>query len=213
MVHLLRNYLVITRKYVLVLLAVCFVLPYSLGSDLPGEIAGTQGTMILLICSIYAGFFCLVYLSGKESQHHSAVALLSVTPYTRAELVVSKYVFALLLSGAAALICGLQSLWMPVLRGITPLAASAVFFVTVLTISVYLPLIYQFGYDKTRLIAFAVIALTPFLVSLLEQNAAAFSALQLPAPQLTAGLWAGGVLLLASSAWLSVRSFSRAELA
>lgn len=211
--HLLCNYLILAKKYVLVLLAVCVVLPYGLGADLPGDAAGAQGTMILLICMVYAGFFCLTYLMGKENQHHSAVALLSVTPYTRAQIVLSKYLFSLLLSGAAAGICALQSLWVPVLRGITPLGASAVFFIIALAIGVYLPLIYRFGYDKTRLIAFAVIVLTPFLTSLMEKNAAAFSSLQISAPLLTVSLLAGSILILAGSALLSVRSFSRAELA
>lgn len=214
MTNLIRSDFVLTKKYIIVLLATCLIFPFAMDFDVRPGSGDVTGTMVLLITTVYFGYFCLQYLMAKESEFHGAVALLGASPYTRTQLVISKYLFALLLCACSFGLYWLETLWAPALRGVTPLGTAAVFCMGVaLPTGVYIPLVYRFGYDKTRLLAFAVIVLTPFLVAQLGHSTDVFQFLQLPAPVLTGVFWAAGAAVLAVSMVLSVHFFSRAELA
>lgn len=213
MFALLYKDFVLTKRYVLLMLAVCVAIPLLMRHSF-GDSSFT-GTLLLLICSVYMSYMCLMDLARKENEYHSAVALVGAASYSRMAMVLSTYVYALLLIAAAGLIFAVEALFVPQLRSISPAAAGAVFFVVSVLVGVLLPLIYAFGFDKIRLVFTAVpvgIVFLPTLAAKLSQSGT------LPLPQigeaaLAVLLWGAGSLVLALSALLSVRIFSRTELA
>lgn len=214
LLHLITNDIVLTRKYLLVLLAVGIILPFGLASDSSAatSMPGIVGIVTLLLMCVYSGCFCLSYLMSQLRRHHSALALLCVTPYSRSQIVVSTYLFGLLVPVAACLLFCAETLFVPSLRGVTPLGVAAIAFTTLLTISVYLPLVYRFGYDATRLVIFLAIGLFPFLSAYLDKYTTFWRSLLVSAPVLTPLLWTAGVVLYILSMWLSIRIFRKKEL-
>lgn len=205
-----KNFLV-TRTYVLLLLAASGLMAFYLGQSFVST--GYGSAMALLICAIYVPFCCLMDLTRKESEFHGAVALVGASPHTRAAMVISTYLYAFLLYGAAWLIFAVEAIFVPELQGVSPLAAAAIFFVLSVLVGILLPFIYLFGYDRTRLSFAVVILATPFLVARLGSSTDIPAQLQGADPGLAAALWAGGCAVLTASVFFSIRVFSRAELA
>lgn len=211
MLGLLYKNFVVTKSYVLLLLPACAVMALFLGESF-GEVE-YRGTMILMICAVYVPFCCLMDLTRKDSEYHGAVALVGATPLPRAAMVASTYLYAFIMYGLAWLIFSVEALFVPALSGVSPLAAAAVFFVLCVLVGILLPLHYLLGFDRTRLIYVGVILATPFLIARLGGSTDLPAQLQADDPLMTALFWGGGCAVLAVSLLLSVRAFSRAELA
>lgn len=205
-----KNFLV-TRTYVLLLLAASAVMAFYLGQAF--EITDYGSSLALLVCAIYVPFCCLMDLTRKDSEFHGAVALVGASPHTRSAMVISTYLYAFLLYAAAWGIFAVEALLVPQLQGVSPLAAAAVFLVLSVLVGILLPLVYTFGYDRTRLSFALVILATPFLTARLGTSSDIPGKLQATEPGLTAVFWLAGSAVLAVSAFLSIRAFSRAELA
>lgn len=211
MLGLLYKDFVVTKRYVLLLLPACAVMALFLGQSF-GEVEN-RGSMVLMICSVYVPFCCLMDLTRKESEYHGAVALVGAAPFSRAAMVASTYLYAFIMYGLAWLIFAVEALFVPALRGVSPLAAAAVFFVLCVLVGILLPLNYRFGFDRTRLIYVGVILVTPFLVARLGGSTNLPAQLQADNPLLTALLWGGGCAVLTVSLLLSIWAFSRTDLA
>lgn len=212
MLGLIYKDFVVTRKYLFFMLAACIIIPLVL-ADSFGQAPDDAAPLILLVCTIYCVFFCLMDLTRKESEFHNAVALIGTTAYSRTLMVVSTYLFSFLLFAGACIVYAIEAVFIPQLREISPLAASVVFFIVALLTSILLTLIYTLGYNKTRYIFSLTILLTPFLAAYIGEHTHFPAYLQLSDPWLTAAVWGASVLILGLSILLSVRSYSRAELA
>ena len=211
MLGLIYKDIIITRKYLLFMLAACIIIPLVLADSFGQNPYASP--LVLLVCALYGVFFCLMDLSRKESEFHSAMALIGAAPYPRTLMVISTYLFALILFAGACCLYAVEAVFVPQLRQISPLAASAVFFIVAALVSILLTLIYTLGYNKTRYVFSFIILLTPFLVAYIGENTSFSMFLQISNPWLTAAFWAASALILSVSVFLSIRSYSRAELA
>lgn len=155
------------------------------------------------------------YVSLKENQYAKASTLLCATPYPRKLLVLSKYVFGLLIYGACCLIFWAETLLFPVLGGFHIELSAVIFLVVALFLGIYLPVQYKLGYETTKFAFFIIIMASPFIVpQLLKMQGGAnwYPLIALSPSILSAGVILMGVIVLAVSAGISVKVYCKADL-
>ena len=209
--QLIKKEVLLAKSYVLLMLAVCVAFPPFLLWRSP-EQAGILGFVLSAFISV---LMCLQYVSLKETQYPKPAALLCALPFSRRDLVLSKYLFSILIYLASCLIFGVETLFFPQLATVGIETPVLLFFAISLLLAVYLPVQYKLGYEKTRLFFAVFIMASPFLFSW----SLAWKGPFLPVPLrhihpllLTAGSVAASVLVLALSSALSVRIYQQADL-
>lgn len=100
---LVKKDFLIVKKYVGIMLIVSFLIPPIMLWRTP-EAAGAMGFTLTIIFSI---FMLTQYVSLKEHQYPKAATLLCATPYPRRLIVLSKYLFCLVIYAVCCLILGL----------------------------------------------------------------------------------------------------------
>ena len=159
LLQLVKKDFLIVNKYVLLMIAVCVVFPLFLIWRSP-EYAGILGFVLITIFSI---FMLLQYVSLKETQYPKASTLLCALPFSRKDIVLSKYIFCILIYFACSLIFGLETLLFPQLRNVGYELPALSFLVISVVLGIYLPVQYKLGYEKTKMFFVVLIMASPFL--------------------------------------------------
>ena len=107
--QLIKKEVLLAKSSVLLMLAVCVAFPPFLLWRSP-EQAGILGFVLSAVISV---LMCLQYVSLKETQYPKAAALLCALPFSRRDLVLSKYLFSILIYLASCLIFGVETLFFP----------------------------------------------------------------------------------------------------
>lgn len=213
LIHLVRKDFLIVKKYVLLMLAVCvFIPPFMMWRI---DDATYVGSMSFILAAIFSVFMLLQYVSLKENQYSKASTLLCATPYPRTLLVLSKYVFGLLIYGTCCLIFWAETLLFPVLGGFHIELSAVMFLVVALFLGIYLPVQYKLGYETTKFAFFIIIMASPFIVpQLLKMQGGTnwYPLIALSPSILSAGAILIGVIVLAVSAGISVKVYCKADL-
>ena len=200
LIHLVLKDFLIVKKYVLLVLLVAVAVPPFLLWRNP-ELAAVLGQVF---AAIFGVLMPLMYLAA--------------TPYPRKWMVVSKYLVSLLMFCACTLIFWVETLFFPNLGGFNVPVSAVLFFVVAVFLSLYLPLQYKIGYERTKYTFVFVIMATPILTGALDGMPELGAALRALMNALTPSVFFAGMLLLslallAASACLSVRFYERADLA
>lgn len=212
LIHLVKKDFLIVKKYVLLMLAVCILIPPFM---LWRTDAAYVGSMSFVLSVIFSVFMLLQYVLLKENQYAKASTLLSATPYPRKLLVLSKYIFCLLIYAASCFIFWIEALIFPALGGFHIEMAAVLFLALALFLSIYLPVQYKLGYETTKFAVVLIIMASPFLVPQLlhiESGANWPVMVTLSPAVLSVGAILIGMILLVMSAEISVRIYSKADL-
>lgn len=209
--HLVKKEFLIVKKYVLIMLIAAILIPPVMRWRTP-EFAGTFGFILSVIFSI---FMLLQYVSLKEHQFPKAATLLCAAPFSRSIMVLSKYIFCIVIYVACCIIFGIETLLIPGLGTSGMELFILMFFVTSVFIGIYLPIQYKLGYEKTKF-AFAVIIIaSPFILPMLMRmdpvNLDFF--VSIPAYIVYGGVFAGGFIFLVLSSMLSIKIYNETDLA
>ena len=159
LLQLVKKDFLIVKKYVLLMIAVCVVFPLFLIWRSP-EYAGILGFVLITIFSI---FMLLQYVSLKETQYPKASTLLCALPFSRKDIVLSKYIFCILIYFACSLIFGLETPLFPQLRNVGYELPALSFLVISVVLGIYLPVQYKLGYEKTKMFFVVLIMASTFL--------------------------------------------------
>lgn len=210
--HLVKKDFLIVKKYVLLMLAVCVIIPpfmiWRTG-------AAYVGSMSFVLSAIFSVFMLLQYVSLKEHQYAKASTLLCSTPYPRKLLVLSKYIVCLLIYGICCVIFWIETFVFPVLGGFHVEMPVFMFLVLAIFLGIYLPVQYKLGYETTKFAFFIIIMASPFIVPQLlkMQDGVNLDFLtDLSSMLLYGGIVLIGVLVLIVSACVSVRFYCKADL-
>lgn len=206
-----KDFLII-KKYVGLMLIVSFLIPPFLLLRVPEEAAGSIG----FIFTIIFGLFMLTQQAAlKEYQCPKATTLLCAAPYPRKLVVLSKYCFCLIIYAACCLIFLIDTFIFPKLGTFNVKMAVVTFLAVTIFLSVYFPVHYKLGYEKTKF-AFAIaIVISPYLSAYLlrPENAAKIDFL---AAVPTTAIIIGGIMIslaiLLVSLVLSVKIFEKSDL-
>lgn len=106
---LVKKDILIVKKYVLIMLITAIAIPTVMLWRAP-EYGGTMGFILSVIFSV---FMLLQYVSLKEYQCPKAATLLCATPFPRKLMVLSKYIFCMLVYVICCLIFGIETILIP----------------------------------------------------------------------------------------------------
>lgn len=208
---LLRKDFLIVKKYVLLMFVVTILIPLFMLWRVP-EYAGAMGFVLSVIFAI---FMLMQSVSLKENQYPKATTLLCATPYPRKLLVVSKYVFCILIFIVCCLIFGIETLIFSGLGTFSYKMPIAMFLIISLFFGIYLPVQYKLGYEKTKIIFVIVIMASPFVFPQLLKMQSGFSFDFLnninPIP-LYIGILAASLIIFAVSAYVSILFYNKVDL-
>ena len=209
--HLVKKEFLIVKKYVLIMLIAAILIPPVMRWRTP-EFAGTFGFILSVIFSI---FMLLQYVSLKEYQFPKAATLLCATPFSRSMMVLSKYIFCMIIYVACCIIFGIETLLIPGLGTCDIELFILMFFVTSVFIGIYLPIQYKLGYEKTKFAVAVIIVASPFILPMLMRmdtvNLDFF--VSIPAYIVYGGVLAGGSIILVLSSMLSIIIYNKTDLA
>lgn len=209
---LVKKDFLIVKKYVGIMLIVSFLIPPIMLWRTP-EAAGAMGFTLTIIFSI---FMLTQYVSLKEHQYPNAATLLCATPYPRRLIVLSKYLFCLVIYVVCCLIFGIDTLIFPKLGTFDIRMAVIIFFTVTVFLSVYFPALYKLGYEKTKFVFVLVIMASPILFAALfkPENKIKFDFLN--TVSITMLIIFGiviSLIIFSISAILSIKFFEKSDLA
>lgn len=144
LLHLVKKDFLIVKKYVLLMLVVSILIPPLMLWRVP-QYAGTLG---FVLAEIFAVCMLLQYVSLKEFQYQHAAMLLNAAPYSRTQMVLSKYVFCLVIFAVCAVVFFIETLLFSQLGSLNGMMAAGTLLVLACFVGIYLPVQYRFGYEK-----------------------------------------------------------------
>ncbi|PFT59859.1 ABC transporter permease [Bacillus cereus] len=160
LINLVVKDIMLVKKYFSILLVFAAIAPIYLSTQLKLNHGGLIG---FLLTVVFMEHILFGTISKFEDQYKGAT-LLCATPYTRSAFVKAKYLFLLVVFLCASIIRMITSIIIP--SGIENLSINALgitFLVVSILFGILLPFQFKFGFDKTRMISFIVVFLTPFI--------------------------------------------------
>lgn len=172
MLRLIKKDCLLLRKYMPLILFILIVLPASIAMQSDGGMTNASA-LTFAFEVIYAEILISRYLAIKECQYPKAVSFLCVLPYTRSMLIISRYILYVIVFILCCAAYGIDALIFPDLAGLGFGLILPVFFISSVLYSIYMPVLYQFGYEKTKLIFMLVVIAVPLMLSKLDVTAMA----------------------------------------
>ncbi|MGN4729982.1 ABC-2 transporter permease [Bacillus cereus group sp. MYBK181-1] len=160
LINLVVKDILLVKRYFFILLVFAAIAPIYLSTQLHLNDGGLIG---FLLTVVFMEHILFGTISKFEDQYKGA-ALLCATPYTRSAFVKAKYLFLLVVFLCASIIRMIISIIIP--SGIENLSINALgitFLVVSILFGILLPFQFKFGFDKTKMISFIVVFLTPFI--------------------------------------------------
>lgn len=209
--NLLKKDVLIIKKYVLIMLAAAIIIPPFILWRVP-EFTGKLG---FILSEIFCVLMLVQYVSLKEYQSPKAATLLCTTPFSRKMMVLSRYIFCIAVYAACCIIYAVETLIIPGLGTADTMMYFLMFFVIAVFISIYLPIQYKLGYEKTRFVCSAVMVASPFLLPyFMKMGSLNLDFLSALSPILVCCcILLISCAVLAASAALSVKFYNETELA
>lgn len=212
LLSLIKKDLLLTWKYILLMAALCCFYPLFILHNLKGEAAAYAGSLSFSVMTLFAVLFSLLQAFQKEAMYPKAAAWLCALPYSRRDLVLSKYLHFLGVYLLCCLIYGAETLLVPSLGAFGPAQIIPVFAGAALLFGIYLPFQYRLGYEFTKYFFLFAILIVSFLLPMLFRRLPQ----KLPAFRMSPGalfiLLVLSAALLAASAALSVHFYKKRAL-
>ena len=194
-----------------IMLAAAVLIPPFMLWRVP-EYAGILGFMLSVIFCV---LILLQYISLKEYQFPKAASLLCAATFSRKMMVLSLYIFCIAVYVVCCTIYTIEALIIPGLGTMNAAMFFLMFLVTSVLISIYLPIQYKLGYEKTKFAFTVVIIASPFLLpQLMKMENFNLNFLSEFSPILICGsVLLLSCMILAVSAALSIKFYNRTDLA
>lgn len=209
--QLVKKDFLLVKKYVLIMITLCIILPLFLIRSLP-EYAGILGFVLI---TVYSVSMLLQYVFLKETQFPKASALLCALPYPRKDVVLSRYIFCVIIYLACCLIFGIETLLVPQLGTFGFTMPVMLFLVISLFLSIYLPVHYKLGYEKTKFFFIIIIMGSSFVFPQLIkiERGMDLSFLDMLNPAILLGsVFLFSIIILVASAIISMKIYKKADL-
>lgn len=164
MAALIKKDVMLLKKYVPFIIVILFALPVAFAAK-SSEVNAAQTTLAFAFEVIYSEFLICRYLAMKEYQYPKAASFLCTLPYTRNMQVASKYLIYLIVFVFCCVAYWVDTLFVPNLAKLNSGLIIPVLFAVSVLYSIYMPVQYQFGYDKSKLIFMFLMIVFPLLVA------------------------------------------------
>lgn len=210
MYNLIKKDLLIIKKYIPIIIGISIALPLALSFNIPQHASQISYGLML----VYTNFNLFVTIMQKEEQYKKASSLVASLPYSRKEMVCSRYVLFVLVSVMCFLIYWIETIIIPRLYMPEPQIFFIFFAINSLIYSVYMPVYYKIGFDKMKIIYIAVLMISPMIFpKLISPNNVNMSFMNSGSLMFVCGmLLIVGIGVLYASMILSVEIFKSKEL-
>lgn len=151
MAALIKKDFMLLKKYVLFIIVIMFALPAALAAK-SNEVNMVRSTLAFAFEVIYSEFLICRYLAMKEYQYPKTASFLCTLPYTRNMQVGSKYLIYFIVFAFCCTAYWIDTLFVPNLIRLSSDLVIPVLFAVSILYSIYMPVQYKFGYDKSKLI-------------------------------------------------------------
>ena len=158
LIHLIKKDILIAKKYAMLVMVIGIVIPLFIF----WRAQTYSGSLGFILAVVFSEFMFFQNLSMKENQYSNAAALLCATPYTRKEMVVSKYILFVLIFLYCSIVYTIEIFLIPGMGKLDVKYMLTVFLVASVVYSVYMPIQYQMGYEKTKLFFMAILLAASF---------------------------------------------------
>lgn len=164
MTTLIKKDFMLLKKYVLFIIVIMFALPAALAAK-SNEVNMVRSTLAFAFEIIYSEFLICRYLAMKEYQYPKAASFLCTLPYTRNMQVGSKYLIYFIVFVFCCAAYWIDTLFVPNLIKLSSELVIPVLFAASILYSIYMPIQYKFGYDKSKLIFMFLLIVFPLFIA------------------------------------------------
>lgn len=164
MATLIKKDFMLLKKYGMFIIVIMFVLPVALAAK-SNEVNMVRSTLAFAFEVIYSEFLICRYLSMKEYQYPKAASFLCTLPYTRNMQVGSKYLIYFIVFVFCCAAYWIDTLFVPNLIKLNSDLVIPVLFAASILYSIYMPVQYRFGYDKSKLIFMFLLIAFPLFIA------------------------------------------------
>lgn len=162
LLNLVRKDSLLVKKYMIVMFVAAFILPVFI--KMKTEFLASGGFLAFFISTLYIQFLTFSSVSMSEFKHKGS-ALLCSTPYGRAAIIQSKYLFLLLLFIGCCVIYTVTAWFIPQQMGTLSFSDFAYcFLILTIVFSIMIPVQYRLGFERARYIFSISIFIVPFIV-------------------------------------------------
>ena len=166
--NLVRKDFLLVKKYIMIMIVVAIVAPGLLlkQAQVDSSVLNVLGGVIFFLVLFVIMLLLSSSVSLVDETYKKGCAFLCTTPYGRARIVISKYVFSYIVFIVYCLIYFLEHLMIP---QYTIDISFEIVIISLALISVFrcilIPLEYKFGYEKAKYIIMILITGMPFVSS------------------------------------------------
>ena len=205
-----KDFLIVKKFFLLILMGAVIIPPFMLW-----QMPELASVLSFIFSVVFAVFMLLQYLSIKEYQSPKAATLLCATPFPRKMMVLSKYIFCMIVYIISSGIFGIETLIIPGLGTLSIKMFTLMFLATSVFISIYFPVQYKLGFEKTNYLFGVLIIASPMCLSkIMRTGSLNVGFLSMLSPYLVyGGIVLIGFVVLAISVSLSIKIYGKADLA
>lgn len=171
--HLVKKDYLLVKKQILLMVLVIIAVPILYLSKLDVVNNSIESAIIVLVVVFVVIMLLPSSVSLVELNSKKGLNFLCIVPYTRTQIVLSKYLFDLCVFGVCFIFLLIVNLIYP--SGSVKLSGIVIALTYLLT-SIYrgiiIPVEYKYGYEKSKYISTFSIVLMPILISSISQNSA-----------------------------------------
>lgn len=205
-----KDFLIVKRIFLLVLMGVAIIPPFMLW-----QVPELTSVLGFIFSVLFAVFMLMQFVSIKEHQFPKAATLLCATPFPRKMMVLSKYIFCIVIYMIGSGVFWIETFIIPGLGTLSIRMFTFSFLATSVFISIYFPVLYKLGFEKTNYLLGVLIITSPmYLPKLISTEDLNMGFLTMLPPVLIYGgivLLSFGVLAISTS--LSIKIYNKADLA
>lgn len=158
--HLVKKDCLIIKKYLFLMMLIALGMPLFILWRMPEFLGFTA----FLLTVIFVELMLTQSVSLMETKYPKASALLCAAPYPRSALVKAKYLFTVLIFAYCYTAYSIESWLLPRIKHLSPFSVITVLLIVTIIFSIFEPMQYRFGYEKTKYFYMIVIMAAPFLL-------------------------------------------------
>ncbi len=214
LIVLLRKDITLDKANLIIVILLSIGIPVYISYSLQSLRLQKGADFVSLFLSSFFCFFMSLSKLGLIEDKYKGTAYLTLTPISRKDIVLSKYVFLLLVFLISLAGYGVSYLATPSLQPLSFAAVVTVWTANILFLSFYVPLELKLGYENMKYYITAVAVISPFLIGLIGKygGASIFQRFMEEAGSILPIMMMFSFILIGASYFVSVRVFYKKDL-
>lgn len=214
LIVLLRKDISLDKAYWVIIILIAIGIPIYMTYSLQNAGFQKGADFVSLFLSSFYCFFMSLSNLGLIEHKYRGTAYLTLTPINRRDVVLSKYVFLLLVFLISLVGYWVSYLVTPFIQPLSFTAVVTVWTANILFLSFYVPIELKLGYENVKYFITAIIVISPFLIGLIGRygGASIFRRFMEEVGNILPIMIVFSLVLIGVSYYVSVRIFNTKDL-